>query len=84
MAYKILFPDSKFHIIIFLKKYGNLSSLLEDLVTRKMTVNSANADQISFIVNLMHGYDEQKLFDSEALESKFFHNTALIKANKVY
>ena len=38
LSYKILFPDSKFHIINFLKKYGTLFSLLEGLVTRKMTV----------------------------------------------
>ena len=53
----MLFADGKFHEIIFLKKYGTLYSLLEDLVTRKMTVNNANADQISFRINLMHGYN---------------------------
>ena len=46
-SYKILYPDSTFHIINFLKKYATLSSLLEGLVTRKMTVNSENVDQIS-------------------------------------
>ena len=54
-SYKILFPDGKFHKISSLKKYGTLYSLIIDLVTRKTTVNSANADQISFIINLMHG-----------------------------
>ena len=39
--------------LIFFKKYGTLHSLLKDLVTRKMTINSANADQISFIIDLM-------------------------------
>ena len=52
LSYKTYFPDSTFHIINFLKKYGTLSSLLEGLVTRKVTVNNANADQISFIINI--------------------------------
>ena len=38
-------------------KIGTRSSLLEDPVTRKMTLDSANADQISFIINLMHRYN---------------------------
>ena len=37
---KILLPDGKFHDFNFFKKYGTLSSLLQDLVTRKMTVLS--------------------------------------------
>ena len=63
LSYKILLPDGKVHIFNFLKKYGTLFSLLEDLITRKMSINSANADQISFAINLMHGYNEQDLFD---------------------
>ena len=43
--------------LFFLKKYGTLYSFLEDLVIRKMIVDNANADQISFIINLMHGYN---------------------------
>ena len=49
--------------------------MLENLVTRKMTVNSANSD---------HGYNEQDLFDMEALKNKCFHNTVLTKASKVF
>ena len=52
--------------------YGGLYSLLEDLVTRKMTVNSTNADQISFIINLMNGYNESKLIDIKAIKDEFF------------
>ena len=63
LSYKILLPGGKVHIFNFLKKYGTLFSLLEDLITRKMSINSANADQISFAINLMHGYNEQDLFD---------------------
>ena len=38
LSYIILLLDGKFNIIIFfLKKYGTLSSLMEDLVTTKMT-----------------------------------------------
>ena len=84
LSYKILFPDSTFHIINFLKKYGTLSSLLEGLVTRKMTVNSANADQISFIINLMHEYNEWELYGIKELKSNFFHKTILTKANDVF
>ena len=83
LSYKVLFPDSKFHIINFLKKYDTLFSLLEDLVTRKMTVDDANADQLSFIINLMCGYDEKKLYSKEQVKSSFFHNTILTKANSV-
>ena len=58
MSGKNLLFDGTFNIINFLEKDGTLSSLLEGLVTRKMTVNSANIDQISLIINLMHGYYE--------------------------
>ena len=54
LSKKILFFDGRFHQISFLKRYDTLYSLLEDLVTRKTTVNSANADQISFMINLFH------------------------------
>ena len=67
-----------------MKRYGTLFSLLEDLVTRKMTVNSANVDQISLIIDLMHEYNEEKLHDIKELESKFFHNNILTKANDVF
>ena len=57
---------------------------MENLVTRKMTVNSANADQISFIIDLMHGYNESKLLDTEAMQNEFFYNTVLTKAKKSF
>ena len=82
--YKNLFPDSTFYIISFLKKCGTLSSLLEGPVTRKMTVDSANFDQISFIIKLMHGYNEGELYGIKELASKFFRNTILRKANEVF
>ena len=49
---------TKFHEISFLKEYGTLYSLLEDLVIRKTTVNSADTNQISFLINLMHEYND--------------------------
>ena len=58
LSYKVLFPNDEFHEISFLKKYGTLYRLLEGLVTRKTTVNLANVDQTSFIINLMHGYND--------------------------
>ena len=44
LSYKIMLFDGKFHEISFLKEYGTLYSLLEDLVTRKTTINNANFD----------------------------------------
>ena len=76
LSYKILLSDGKFHEFNFFKKYGPLFSLLEDLVTRKMIVNNANADQKSFVIDLMHGYDGSKLLDTEAIK------TVLTKAKK--
>ena len=61
LSYKILILNGVFDEFNFFKKYGTLYSLLKDLVTRKMTINSANANQISFIIDLKHGYDEGKL-----------------------
>ena len=58
---KILLLNGVFHEFSFFKKYGTLYSLFKDLVTRKMTINSANDDQISFIIDVMHGYYEEKL-----------------------
>ena len=72
LSYKILFPDSTVHITDFLEKYDTLFSLLEGLTTRKMTVNNANADQISFIINLMHGYDDWRFTDLENRRANFF------------
>ena len=51
----------------------------ENLVTKKMTVNNANADQICFIVNLMSGYNESKLTDIKAVKGV---NTVFTKAKK--
>ena len=78
LSYKLLFPDSKFQIINFLKKYDTLSSFLEGLVS------SANADQISFIINLMYGYSDEKLYGIEEAKSNFFCSTALIKSKNVF
>ena len=44
LCYKILFHAGKFNKISFLKKYSTLYNLLEDLATRKTTVNSVNVD----------------------------------------
>ena len=57
---------------------------MEGLVATKMIVNGANTDQISFKINLMHGYDEEKLYGIKELKRKFFHNTILTKANDVF
>ena len=44
LFYKILLLNGVFHEFNFFKKYGTVYSLLKDLVTRKMTINSANAN----------------------------------------
>ena len=66
------------------KKYGTSYDLLENLVSKKTTVNSANADQISFIINLMNGYNESKLIDIKAIKDEFFYNIVLTKSKEVF
>ena len=58
--------------------------MLENLETRKTTVNSTNADQVSFIINLMNGYNESKLIHVKAIKDEFFYNTVLTKAKTVF
>ena len=58
--------------------------MLENLATKKTTVNSANTDQISFIINLINGYNESKLIDIKAIKNEFFYNNVLTKAKKVF
>ena len=86
-SYKISLLDGTFHEISFLKKYGTLYSLLEDLVTRKTTVNIAKINQTSFIINLMHGYNERD-FDNKTQmgleKGGCFYNTVLVNANSVF
>ena len=65
-------------------KYDTLYSFLENLVTKKITINNANADQISVIIDLLHGYIESKLVDIEAVKNEFFYNTVLTKTKKVF
>ena len=61
--------------------------ILEDLVTGKATRHSANIYQTSFIINLMHGYNEAG-FDNKThmgLEKGgFFYNIVLTKANNFF
>ena len=58
---------------------------MENLLTKKTIINSANVDQISFIIDLVHGYDESKLTDIETIKDEsFFYNSFLTKAEKVF
>ena len=79
--------DVRSHGINFLKKYGTLYNLLEDLVTSKITVDNASVDQISFIINLLYRYKDNDLFDEKTEMSvkkgKSWNNEALTKANKI-
>ena len=58
--------------------------MLENSVTKKTPVNSQNADQISFIINLMNGYNKSKLIDIKTIKGEFFYNTVSTKANKLF
>ena len=90
LSYKILFNDEtdiRSHKIIFLKKYGTIHRLLEDLVTSKTTVNDANADQISLIINLMHGYKKDLLhkeIEMSVKKYKSWKSNALAKAKNKF
>ena len=83
MSHRILLSDGKFHEFNFFKKYGTLCDLLENLVTKKATVNSANAVQIFFRINLLNGYNESELINIKTIKDGFFYNTVSTKAQKV-
>ena len=52
-------PEKIFSNILDSTFHGtSLYSLLENLVTRKMTVNSGNIDKIFLIINLIHRYND--------------------------
>ena len=85
LSYKILFSNGKLYELNFFKKYGTLYDLLENVLAKKTSVDSANADQISFVTNLMRGYDESKLIDIETIKDIFYlHNALLTKAERVF
>ena len=48
--------------LIFLEKFVTLYDLLKNLVTSKISIDNAIADEIYFIINLMTGYDKTDLF----------------------
>ena len=59
---------------------------MENLVTRKTTVNSGNIDNTFFIINLIHGYNDSN-FDNKTktdLESGRFQSIVLARANDVF
>ena len=85
LSYKILFSNGKLYELNFFKKYGTLYDLLENVLAKKTSVDSANADQISFLTNLMRAYDESKLIDIETIKDIFYlHNALLTKAERVF
>lgn len=51
-------------------KYGTLSDLLENWLTRKITKDNANIDQAVFIINLMQRYNENGLLDKDIYRKK--------------
>ena len=85
MSYEILLPSGRFHKFDLFKKYGTLYGLLKNLLTKKTIIDRANADQISFIIDLMHGYDGSKLTDAEVIKDEcYFYNVFLRKAKRVF
>ena len=89
LSYKFLFYDKdnvRSQAINFLKKYGALYNLLEDLVTSKINIDDANADQIIDIINLMRE-DEKMicLIKKYTREKTFFGKMKfLIKQKKFF
>ena len=57
---------------------------MEDLVTGKINIYNANADQISFIINLTRRYEKNDFFDEEAQKTKniFWKDKVLNEAKK--
>lgn len=49
--------------LIFLKNI--VCFVLDNLFTSKITIDNVNADQITFIIDLMHGYDKNDLFSEK-------------------
>ena len=86
LSYKILLLYGKFYELNFFRKYGDLYTLLENLVTKKMIVSRANSDQKPFILDLMFGYNEGN-FDNKILtdvEEGRSHSASLEIANDVF
>ena len=84
LSYKILFHDEtnvKSHEINFLKNFYTLYGLLKDLVTSKIQITNANADQIRFLVYLMMGYYDKdfllKKLRYTKMQSDSWQNKAL-------
>ena len=89
LSCKIHFTEedgTRLHEINFLKNFGMLYNLLDNLLASKITTNNVNADQISFIINLMNGYDKDDLFDEgkemNVNKGKSWEKKPLTKANK--
>ena len=91
LSYKVYFSEEnsiRFHKIGFSKEYGTLYDLLDDLLISKITIDNANDDQITFVIDLMHGYDKNDLFDEKTdlsvEKGKFRKSKVLIKANNFF
>ena len=68
MSYKSYFSEKDkavFQKRSFLKRYGTLYGLLEDLITRKVNIDNANVDLLNIIINSLHGYNKNDLFDKK-------------------
>ena len=68
MSYKSYFSEKDnavFQKRSFLKRYGTLYGLLEDLTTRKVNIDNANVDLLNIIINSLHGYNKNDLFDKK-------------------
>ena len=74
--------------LIFLEKFVTLYDLLKNLVTSKISIDNAIADEIYFIINLMTGYDKTDLFakkiKTHKKKSDSWENEAIDKANETF
>ena len=85
LSHEFLLSNGRPDELNFFKKYGPLYSLLESLLIKITDVDSANAGQLSFIIDLMRGYDKSKLIDIETIKDKiYFHSALLTTAERVF
>ena len=55
-----------------MKIVGTLYDLLKYWVTKKRYTDTANVNQLGFIINLMPGYNKDDLFDKKYTHEKTF------------
>ena len=87
LVYKIYF-NFRSQKTDFSEKFGTLYDLLKNLLTNKIRIENAIADQLYFIINLTDVYDKNDLVPTKIKTHKknsdFGEDKAFIKANKIF